>query len=413
MSATNGLLTTFGYDGDGARLWKLTSTNTLQVWIDGNYEEKNGKILFHILAGRRTVCTFDSTGTNVFEYYHDDLLGSTAIQSDQNGNEIQNFGYTAFGKNRVTQSSTAFPVSRRYTSQVLDDDTGLYYFNFRYYDPQLGRFMQPDDIIPGLSDPQSYNRYAYVRNNPLRHTDPLGHSDENVVYRATSRAESWEQIPNLTAFVALSPAQPTLEQLLAPPPSSPPPQRTASIGPIPTDPNSYSALMPGSPFLGTPLGEQLARANAEAILTAPGAEITLGKLGQVFSSFRSVESEAIAIREGGAYGELTTAGKVRHHMPANAASPLSEGEGPAIRMEPADHMRTASFGNRRPAQAYRARQAELINQGKFNEAQQMDVEDLRSKFGSKYDTGIKQVQDYTKTIPSEKLKPAPSNATGN
>lgn len=173
--ATNGLITTFGYDANGARLWKLTSTNTLQVWIDGNYEEKNGKILFHILAGGRTVCTFDSTGTNVFEYYHDDVLGSTGIQTDTNGNLLQNFGYSAFGKSRNTFSSTAFPVSRRYTGQMLDDDTGLYYYNFRYYDPQLGRFTQPDDIISDLADPQGYNRYAYVRNNPLRFTDPNGH----------------------------------------------------------------------------------------------------------------------------------------------------------------------------------------------------------------------------------------------
>lgn len=172
--ATNGVVTTFGYDASGARLWKSTSTNTLQVWIDGNYEEKNGKILFHILADGRTVCTFDSTGT-VFEYYHDDLLTSTAIQSDQNGNEIQNLGYTAFGKTRNTQSSSVFPVSRRFTGQDLDDDTGLYYYNFRYYDPQLGRFTQPDNIIADFGDPQSYNRYTYVRNNPLRYTDPTGH----------------------------------------------------------------------------------------------------------------------------------------------------------------------------------------------------------------------------------------------
>ena len=47
--------------------------------------------------------------------------------------------------------------------------------NARYYDPELGRFIQPDTTIPDLSNPQSYNRYSYVLNNPLRYTDPTGH----------------------------------------------------------------------------------------------------------------------------------------------------------------------------------------------------------------------------------------------
>jgi len=71
-------------------------------------------------------------------------------------------------------------VSRRYTGQVLDDATGLYYYNARYYDPVLGRFTQPDDIIPDIFNPQSYNRYSYVLNNPLRYTDPSGHDEDDI-----------------------------------------------------------------------------------------------------------------------------------------------------------------------------------------------------------------------------------------
>jgi len=173
--ATNGTLSKFGYGGSGERLWKSSSTNSLQVWIGGAYEEKNGQILYHIVAAGRLVCTFDSTGTNVLEYYHPDHLTSSSIQTDSTGAVIQHYEYSAFGQSRYTQSSTAFPVSRRYTSQILDDDTGLYYYNFRYYDPVLGRFMQADDIIPEVGDPQSWNRYSYVLNNPLRYTDPMGH----------------------------------------------------------------------------------------------------------------------------------------------------------------------------------------------------------------------------------------------
>jgi len=172
---TNGVVTTFGYDANGARLWEQCSTNTLQVWIGNNYEEKNGQTLYHILANSQTVCTFDQTGTNVFEYYHPDYLTSTSLQTDKNGNQLQHYEYSAFGQTRYTQSTNVFKVSRLYTGQVLDDSTGLYYYNFRYYDPILARFMQPDDIIQDIFNPQSYNRYSYCVNNPLRFTDPSGH----------------------------------------------------------------------------------------------------------------------------------------------------------------------------------------------------------------------------------------------
>jgi RHS repeat-associated protein len=173
--STNGTLTKFGYGAGGERLWKSSSTNSLQVWIGGGYEEKNGQVLYHIVAAGRLVCTFDSTGTNVLQYYHPDHLTSSSIQTDSTGAVIQHYEYSAFGQSRYTQNSTAFPVSRRYTSQVLDEDTGLCYYNFRYYDPQLGRFLQPDDIIAEVGDPQSWNRYSYCLNNPLRYTDPSGH----------------------------------------------------------------------------------------------------------------------------------------------------------------------------------------------------------------------------------------------
>lgn len=53
----------------------------------------------------------------------------------------------------------------------------MYYYNARYYDPQIGRFISADTIVPYPTDPQSFNRYSYCRNNPLKFTDPSGHYD--------------------------------------------------------------------------------------------------------------------------------------------------------------------------------------------------------------------------------------------
>lgn len=75
-------------------------------------------------------------------------------------------------------------------------------------------------------------------------------------------------------------------------------------------------------------------------------------------------------------------------MPADSVSPLSRGRGPAIQMEKADHMITASWGSSSRAKSYRAQQRALIDQGRFDDAVQMDIDDVTSKFGIKYDSAI-------------------------
>jgi RHS repeat-associated protein len=56
-----------------------------------------------------------------------------------------------------------------------NDGVGLIYMNARYYVPSLGRFASADTIVPNEVDPQAWNRYSYVRNNPLIYNDPSGH----------------------------------------------------------------------------------------------------------------------------------------------------------------------------------------------------------------------------------------------
>ena len=84
-------------------------------------------------------------------------------------------GYTAFGHQRYQNNSSAFSVTRRYTGQQIDEDTGLYFYGSRYYDPQIGRFIQADTIVPSANTSQALNRYSYVNNNPLILIDPTGH----------------------------------------------------------------------------------------------------------------------------------------------------------------------------------------------------------------------------------------------
>ena len=65
-------------------------------------------------------------------------------------------------------------TDKKFTGQCLDQD-GLYFYNARYYDAGIGRFISADSIVPNLANPQSLNRYSYCYNNPLVYTDPTGH----------------------------------------------------------------------------------------------------------------------------------------------------------------------------------------------------------------------------------------------
>ncbi|MEA1230310.1 hypothetical protein ODQ17_13120, partial [Acinetobacter sp. IRS14] len=99
---------------------------------------------------------------------------------------------------------------------------------------------------------------------------------------------------------------------------------------------------------------------------------------------------------GGAHRTVKgVAGNEAHHMPANAVSPFSTGKGPAISMSKADHQKTKSWGSSKEAKAYRAEQKKLIEQGKFKEAQRMDIDDIQSTFGTKYDGQMYQMRLYT------------------
>ncbi len=110
----------------------------------------------------------------VFYYYSGDYLGSSNVLTDRSGNLVQHYEYSTFGQTSYQNNTSAFPVSNRYTGQISDDETGLYYYGARYYDAQLGRFIQPDTEVQAPDNPQTLNRYSYCGNNPLNCIDPSG-----------------------------------------------------------------------------------------------------------------------------------------------------------------------------------------------------------------------------------------------
>ncbi len=113
---------------------------------------------------------------------------------------------------------------------------------------------------------------------------------------------------------------------------------------------------------------------------------------------QEISNSEIRDRQGGRFGDIFKEGEGDkteiHHMPADSVTELSRNDGPAIKMDKSDHRETASCGSSREARAYRERQKELIDEGKFDEAVQMDIDDIREKFGDKYDDAINEMLAY-------------------
>ncbi len=119
---------------------------------------------------RRVATRVDGT----LYYVHSDLLGSTVALSDAAGGEVGRVQYDPYGE-VITGTLPVTLTDRLFTGARFDSSTGLYYYNARYYDPHLGRFIQPDTLVPDPLNPQAWNRFSYVYNNPATYNDPSGH----------------------------------------------------------------------------------------------------------------------------------------------------------------------------------------------------------------------------------------------
>ncbi len=160
----------FTYDGDGKRV-KSTINGTTTYFVGAHYEVANGVVTKYYFAGAQRIA-MRTNGT--LNYLIGDHLGSTSLTTDANGYLVSEMRYKAWGE--VRYASGNLPTKYQYTGQFsYESDFGLDFYGARWYDSTLGRFNQPDTIIPNATYSQAWDRYAYTFNNPLLYTDPTGH----------------------------------------------------------------------------------------------------------------------------------------------------------------------------------------------------------------------------------------------
>jgi RHS repeat-associated protein len=174
LSDFNGTLTHYGYDWSGLRVSRERGTGTTRYYgqLLDVPSTTAGPTKYYWADGL-LIATRDAAGVT---WYHGDLAGSTRVLTDQAGAVTGTNEYRAFGV------SLAAPLGERgFAGYRGDPDNGVLHVGERDYDPQLGRFISPDTVIPDDGGSQAPNRYAYVFNDPIVNVDADGHQPKRAV----------------------------------------------------------------------------------------------------------------------------------------------------------------------------------------------------------------------------------------
>ena len=186
----------YTYNSDGIRTRKYEFNGNGQYLYDHNYVLDGSTIVKETV---RYSSALNGESTTTLEYYYDEsgiaslryngtiyyyiknLQGDVIGILDNSGEAVVEYTYDAWGNILSVTGSLASAVGQanpfRYRGYYYDTETGLYYLNSRYYDPQVGRWINADNtaFLGADGTPLSYNLFAYCKNNPVMGYDPTGH----------------------------------------------------------------------------------------------------------------------------------------------------------------------------------------------------------------------------------------------
>ena len=181
---SNGLIASYYYDPFGRRLWKdVGGARTYFLYADegliGEYDSSGIELKAYGYKPNAIFTTdplFMKVG-NEYYFYHNDHLGTPQKIATANGAVAWSATYTSFGEALIDASAT-ITNNLRFPGQYFDEETGLHYNYFRYYDPKTGRYLTSDPIglVGGI------NLFLYCANNPVNYLDVLGLKSKECCY---------------------------------------------------------------------------------------------------------------------------------------------------------------------------------------------------------------------------------------
>ena len=196
ISATTGSGTfCYSYDGDGLRVqkasgsssctsltvnqlyWRDTGGNTIAE-TDGSGSTTNSSYNEYVFFAGQRIAQSNPNSGNV-SYYFADHLGSTRVVTNATGSPCYEADFLPYGtENTPSGFTNSCSTNYKFTGYERDPETYNDYAFARYYSSRLERFLSPDPLGGDISDPQTLNKYTYVRNNPVNLTDPTGMDGE-------------------------------------------------------------------------------------------------------------------------------------------------------------------------------------------------------------------------------------------
>ncbi len=188
---TTGAMTGYVYDGESRRLAKGSiSTLSCDITVNGftpaaeyivgmsgeQLGETDGKLTLrhgNVFANGQLLATYEGSNSNWY-YNLNDWLGTKRVEANADGSIAASFLSLPFGDGLTQQGTGPDATEHHFTGKVRDNESGNDYFGARYFGSTMGRFLSPDPTGGHTEDPQTLNKYMYVRNNPLTLTDPTG-----------------------------------------------------------------------------------------------------------------------------------------------------------------------------------------------------------------------------------------------
>lgn len=174
----------FAYSTENKVLYK-EKNGVFTYYLDYGYQitVDNGKEVSEIYTGyeenKYISITYTESGKDK-KFLHSDELGSIDIITNEIGNVTHQYMYSSFGeKSEIFSGELSERVEIGYTGHRDIDEFGLVNMKGRVYDPRVKRFLSSDPLLNDYYNLQSYNRYSYVLNNPLRYVDPTGFTEED------------------------------------------------------------------------------------------------------------------------------------------------------------------------------------------------------------------------------------------